>query len=276
MDGLRAPRLDRTSLDVYLDAMGEHARLDADSERDQARRVVTLRREYWRALVSCPSRLEAVLEIVAKVEDATVATAIEASLNNLRAFRRAPSEGRASKLATSCDELAERLTHAGADPGIADAVTNGEASDPSEREAVARWRTRALQARQSYRAARDRFVCANLRLVVALANRYGRHHMPLADRVQEGNLGLLKAVDRFDPERGVRFSTYAAWWIRHAITRALTNHGRVVRVPAHVQSIFTKMRGARLRLRASLGHEPTDAQLADALGVEVTKLRWVR
>jgi RNA polymerase primary sigma factor len=96
--------------------------------------------------------------------------------------------------------------------------------------------------------------------------------MPLADRVQEGNLGLMKAVDRFDPDRGVRFSTYAAWWIRHAVTRALVNRGRTVRIPAHLHTVFTKVRGVRKHLRGQLGRDPTLAEVAETIDVPLDKV----
>jgi RNA polymerase primary sigma factor len=135
-------------------------------------------------------------------------------------------------------------------------------------------RLRAMRhARSIYLRSRNRFICTNLRLVVSVAKRYGRHHMPLADRVQEGNLGLLKAVERFDPERGVRFSTYAAWWIRHAVMRALVKHGRTVRIPAHVHALFTKVRQARACLRAKLGRPPALEEIAAWLEVTPDKVR---
>jgi RNA polymerase sigma factor (sigma-70 family) len=108
--------------------------------------------------------------------------------------------------------------------------------------------------------------------VVRIAARHADERMSLADRVQEGNLGLLIAVSRFDPERGFRFSTYATWWIRFAITRALVNRGRSVRIPAHLHAIFGKARQAEQSLRAELAHDPTDDELAAATGIPVEKL----
>jgi RNA polymerase primary sigma factor len=96
--------------------------------------------------------------------------------------------------------------------------------------------------------------------------------MALSDRVQEGNIGLMKAVDRFDPSRGVRFSTYAAWWIRHTVTRALVNRGRLVRIPAHLHTVFTKYRSVRRELRGGLGREPSLEEIAARIDVSLTKL----
>jgi RNA polymerase sigma factor (sigma-70 family) len=130
------------------------------------------------------------------------------------------------------------------------------------------------RARAAYLEARNRFMCAHLRFVVQIAKRYGRRYMALADRVQEGNLGLLKAIDRFDPERGFRFSTYAAWWIRHAVTEALIRNGRTVRIPAHLHTLFNKARLASIRLRGQKGRAPSLTEVAECVGAPVDAVRW--
>lgn len=128
-------------------------------------------------------------------------------------------------------------------------------------------------AAQRYLEARNRFVCANLRLVFTIAGRYSKRSMSLTDLVQEGNLGLIKAVDRFDPEHDVRFSTYAVWWIRHAITRSLIQRGRTVRVPANLHVLLTRVRSARAALQGQLGREPTLVELSEWVEVAPAKLR---
>lgn len=124
-----------------------------------------------------------------------------------------------------------------------------------------------------YKRRRNEFLCANLRFVVSMASRYANHWMSLNDRVQEGNLGLLKAIERFDPSHGTRFSTYAAWWIRHHITRALVNRGRKIRIPAHLHRLFMKARTRRSQLRSELGRDPTTQELATALDVSPARLK---
>jgi len=122
-------------------------------------------------------------------------------------------------------------------------------------------------------AARHELVRANLRLVVTMAHRYRRNgRLPLADLIQEGNIGLLTAVDRFDPRRGFRFSTYGSWWIRHAIGRALSDKGRAVRLPVHVVELQHKLAKARRELEIQLGRAPERGELAAMLGVPEQKL----
>ena len=116
-------------------------------------------------------------------------------------------------------------------------------------------------------AARERFIAANLRLVVSIAKRYQSSTMPLLDVIQEGNLGLMRAVEKFEPERGFKFSTYATWWIRQAITRAIADKGRTIRVPAHVSEALSSMSRASAALQRQLGREPTVMELAEATGM---------
>jgi len=115
--------------------------------------------------------------------------------------------------------------------------------------------------------ARERFIAANLRLVVSIAKRYQTASMPLPDVIQEGNLGLMRAVEKFEPERGFKFSTYATWWIRQAITRAIADKGRTIRVPAHVSEALSVLSRTGASLQRQLGREPTIEELAEATGL---------
>jgi RNA polymerase sigma factor (sigma-70 family) len=126
--------------------------------------------------------------------------------------------------------------------------------------------------------AKDRFIRANLRLVVSIARRYVRSGMPMLDLIQEGNTGLVRAVEKFDYVRGFKFSTYATWWIRQAISRAIAQQERTVRLPVHLVEDVNRMRSTARQLTRELGQEPEPEQLAVALQVPVERvielMRW--
>ncbi|MBC7263968.1 MAG: sigma-70 family RNA polymerase sigma factor [Chloroflexi bacterium] len=124
-------------------------------------------------------------------------------------------------------------------------------------------------------AARAHLIKANTRLVVSIAKRYMGQGVPFLDLIQEGNLGLMKAVEKFDYHRGCKFSTYATWWIRQSITRALAEQGRIIRLPSHVGDRIRKVYRTAQQLEQDAGRRPTPVEIAEEMGIEPTKVRWL-
>lgn len=124
--------------------------------------------------------------------------------------------------------------------------------------------------------ARTLMIKANLRLVVKIAQDYANYGLPLADLISEGNIGLMKAVERFDPTKGGKLSTYGSWWIKQSIKRALANQSKTIRLPVHMVDKISKLRRITEMLTEALGHEPTDEELSEETGIPVRKLKSLK
>jgi RNA polymerase primary sigma factor len=124
--------------------------------------------------------------------------------------------------------------------------------------------------------ARNIMVMANLRLVVKIAHDYANFGLPLSDLISEGNVGLMKAVERFDPDKGGKLSTYAAWWIKQSIKRALANQSKTIRLPVHMVDKISRMRRTAMELAEMLGREPTDEELARQMELPVSKIAHMK
>jgi RNA polymerase primary sigma factor len=154
--------------------------------------------------------------------------------------------------------------------GYLDRIGKGKLLTPLQERELSR-RAKAGDGR-----ARQRLIEKNLRLVVSVAKKYRGYGLPFEDLIQEGNIGLMKAVDRFDPEKGFRFSTYVTWWIRQAVGRALSDKGRTIRLPVHMGEKMRKVDRAASELSAALGREPTEGELVERLDWTVEQVRDVK
>ncbi|MBV1861769.1 MAG: sigma-70 family RNA polymerase sigma factor [Nannocystaceae bacterium] len=235
-------------LDAYFDDMASTHRLAADEELDLARQLFEAKAEMWTCLLQAPDK---VLRKEVKAVLGEKAPALR------RQGEQWPQSVRDALVIADRDcEVARRLTtwtHTHPECGI-----NG-----MELQACIN-RTRSL---------RDQFVAANLGLVVSIARRYERRLFSFSDLIQEGNTGLLKAVDRFDPDRGFRFSTYAVWWIRHSIGRALSDRGREIRLPVHVAERQQTLVRARAQFESKRGRTATPEELAECTGFTTERVR---
>jgi len=134
----------------------------------------------------------------------------------------------------------------------------------------------AARIKKGDKKAREQMIKANLRLVVKIARDYEGLGLPLLDLISEGNIGLMKAVERFDPKKGGKLSTYGSWWIKQAIKRALANQSKTIRLPVHLVDKISKMRRVALKLQEELGREPTDEELAEELNLTPARVRQMR
>lgn len=134
----------------------------------------------------------------------------------------------------------------------------------------------AARIQKGDKAARDHMISANLRLVVKIAHDYNNFGLPLLDLISEGNIGLVKAVERFDPSKGGKLSTYAAWWIKQSIKRALANQSKTIRLPVHLVDRISKMRKVTAQLAEELDREPTDEEIAYMMDMPVNKVAHLK
>jgi RNA polymerase primary sigma factor len=134
----------------------------------------------------------------------------------------------------------------------------------------------ARRIKRGDQAARQQMIKANLRLVVKIAHDYSSYGLPLLDLISEGNIGLMKAVERFDPKKGGKLSTYAAWWIKQSIKRALANQSKTIRLPVHLVDKIARMRRVAMQLAEEFGREPTDEELGEELSMAPAKIAQLR
>ncbi|MEZ4360011.1 MAG: sigma-70 family RNA polymerase sigma factor [Kofleriaceae bacterium] len=283
----RDPRADATYLSMYFRDMAQLDVLRPEAELRAAQDIEALEIALWEVLFGFAPGTSLVLDSLSKVEPPIAAQ------SELRALARVAAEGtrgRASerhgrivaKAARKVRSLDRDHLYVDATLDVLGRVARGLGARGGALEQVSRakgfaeWVRRVARADRAAGEARNAFVKANLRLVVSIARRFNHGRMALADLIQEGNLGLIKAVERYDYQRGFRFSTYASWWIRHAISRALADKGREIRLPVHMIDAHHRITKARRQLTAALGRQPTTDELAAATQMPADKIEKMR
>jgi RNA polymerase primary sigma factor len=271
-------------LTTYFRDLAEHDLLGPEDERELSQGIEDQEVLAWERLFGHPDGGPRIVEIIKDQLETPVS--FEKVLRAAEIVRGKRKDTRSiNRLAAAAREVAEKVRAADLDRVHVDAAVRD--IDKARAAALAgehSWIPNAAtkqfgeyvdgvhQAHRDGASLRDEFVRANLRLVVTMARRYDRGGMPLADLIQEGNLGLMHAVSRFDYRRGLRFSTYACWWIRHAIGRALADKARAVRIPVHMLEAQQQLEKVRQSLIGELGRPPTPQELAKAARVPLAKL----
>lgn len=281
-----------STLNAYMRDVSRHSLLTKADEIALGRELHDARIRYWRSVVAYAPYTAAAVDVIAEHVEGTDAlqAMFQETRDAARGARDTNRKAAADRFSRAINELAKALAtidpeclaadRLSADLALLEQRTTEGVSmtvKPPRRESRP-FADHFIDVRSSaatLRHVRNRFARANLRLVVRIAHRFQRSGLTLHDRVQEGNLGLMKAIDRFDPQRGFRFSTYASWWIKHAIRRAVVNRGRTIRLPAHLQATAHKLAQTRAQLRFELNDEPSTRQLAEAMEMPLDKVEAV-
>ncbi len=282
------PSQDENLAAVYFQDVATLPVLKPNEEFHMAQRIESLEVEFWTTLLSHPGMVCPMLDMTPPQEENNTASRLLRAAKNARSRRTAAARNRFEE---RCRELAEQIRPKDLDRDALDAVLeelnsfargrgNMRMSKPIRvnvrSKSFGDYYKKVKALAHSSQKARNRLVKANLRLVVAIVNRYKFGRLPFTDLIQEGNLGLIKAVGRYDYRRGCRFSTYAGWWIRHSITRAIADKGRMVRVPVHVLDSHHKMDQATWQLSNKLGRQPTNEEISSTTKITKEKVKRLR
>jgi len=277
-------------LAMYFRDMAELDVLRPEQEFETARHIEELELDLWRHLLSLPSTS---LWVAGNIEKAVTHPVPELKPYLAlaeKASRRIAIAAR-SKLDKVVTEVAAKLKELDIDRLFVEyvmsevqRVAKAARGEPhldalplfAKTKAFETYARSAAEKMVRIKQAKNEFVKANLRLVVSIARRFNHGRLPLPDLIQEGNIGLMKAVERYDYRRGFRFSTYASWWIRHAISRALADKGRAVRLPVHMIDAYHKIAKSERELQSKLERPATMEEIASATGIETEKLEKMK
>lgn len=272
------PAVAKDLLSGYMEQLSHIPLFTPDSERKAAERLVDLEVSLWTMLLRQPVTFEVLCDACLTMEKD-----VQLAIWNMRLSIKRSSQ-RSSKLATKTEQaltdLATQLRYIDNDKELMELVVSRlrrsgwNKKDPNriaykDLLTIERSRGEALRSRND-------FVRANLRLVVSVARSFHHVRLPFIDLIQEGNVGLMKAVHRYDHRRGFRFSTYAIWWIRQAIERAIINKGSAVRLPVHVIDSRRQLNRAQNKLTQKLGRAPTTAELSKTLRLSPAKIDQIQ
>jgi RNA polymerase primary sigma factor len=276
---------------MYFRDMARLSVLRPQEEFEAAKRLEDLEVALWARLLAYPAALDHVLKVGERVLENSVAEFKPVRKAATEVQRAKPTRAQKDKYEKLVLKLAPRLRVLDQDKRVSEAVLHelekivrgvpGRIVDDkiefnTQSKEFRVWLAAVASQWNRAHAAKNEFVKANLRLVVSIARRFNYGRMPLADLIQEGNIGLIKAVERYEWRRGYRFSTYASWWIRHAISRALADKGRAVRLPVHMIDAYHRLSKAKRELAALLSRQPTTEELARKSGIPAPKIEKMR
>jgi RNA polymerase primary sigma factor len=228
--------------------------------------------------VEHPEELERFIDRVLSMESVSVDDPVRIYLREIgrTALLKSPDESALAEKMAVGHKAAEELEQKGINLKLLEDLSARQPLGEEESRVLAQDETRAsILAYREGKAAKQKLVQANLRLVVSIARRYIGRGLSLLDLIQEGNIGLMKAADKFDYHKGFKFSTYATWWIRQAITRAISDQSRTIRLPVHVTEMVTRLRRAAHELQQKLLREPTEEELGQALNMPAERVRKI-
>jgi RNA polymerase primary sigma factor len=286
------PQRGDPTLALYFNDLSSHPVLTQPQESEIAHRIQDLEVREWVELFSHPPMLTAILGDLRRCLNGAMPKEARFLVRYPGRFRAAGGrfDGRRwAALHSAALRLGRQLRDLDCDRVLLNAMlerahflpkANGSCPPGLKRvvhtEPYRRWLERLLVATGTSTREKEHFILANLRLVVSVARRYHRGRMSLIDMIQEGNIGLMKAVDRFDIRKGYRFSTYASWWIRHAINRALADKGRAIRIPVHMLDTHQRIQRVLAEHAARSGEEPLECDVAAKVGIDEEKVHSVR